>query len=262
MENGLLEVPYKSYKKMRKIYLIVLVLVTIILLGCIKDRSSSRLIKAQMVTSADGVIIPSEEYLVELYHATDIQIGLIANANFGNLVSQRMVASKMDIDIILSDQTFHFKKGVNPCGYNDSSLLELFGKVHDMSIVVGDKISKYKFYIPELVTAYLSENSWENGLKRTGSVIHWNSDSQYPTKVLFEYELYASDPIHNERLYTSSAIVDDNGTLNLDELLSNQDVKAVIFSIYRINAIEVNVEGKKAALAFTTVDHHMYMIAD
>jgi hypothetical protein len=238
------------------------VLVPLVLLGCIKEHS----VKAQMKMAADGVIIPSEEYLLQLYDAQDIMIGLIANANFGEYSNvdndariDMSVAAIADIDLVLSDQEFHFKRDQNVSN-SGPHLLTLFGKVHDMSIRIEGEMAKYRFYIPELVTADVSNA--DGGVKRTGSILHWNPDSQYPTKVLFAYILYDDSPMYGEMLYRDAVIVDDNGELDLSQFLNNHDAKCIEFSIYRVNAIEINTEGKKIALAFTTVDHHIYSIKD
>ena len=222
----------------------------------------------KMVKTANGVIIPSEGYLLELYDVNDITIGLIANANFGNLPTQHddagicmSAVALANIDLILTDQEFHFKQdqGVS---YTGTRLLDLFGKVHDMSITTEEEGTvEYRFYIPELIAADISNA--DSGVKRTESVLHWNPDSQYPTKVLVAYILYNSTSLRDrEMLYRDAVIVDDNGQLDLSGFLNNQDAKCIELSIYRINAIEVNTEGKRIALAFTTVDHHIYAISD
>ncbi len=245
----------------------LVVLVPLVLVGCIKEQVPHS-VKAQMKTTSDGIIIPSEDYLVELYNANDITIGLIANATFGKYptidddMGLKMAAAAIaDIEIVLSDQEFHFKQDQD-VRYNGLQLLDLFGKVHDnMSITTQEGRVEYKFYIPELITADVS-NYGETGVKRTGSVLHWNADSQYPTKIVFSYTLYNDDPMFGEMIYKDAVIIEDNGELDLNQFLENQDAKGINFSIFRVNAVEVNTNGKRIALAFTSVDHHIYSIED
>lgn len=230
-------------------------------------KNKKTTIKAQMATTSEGIIIPSEEYLRELYEAQDVTIGLIANATFGEYPTEdndmginMSVAAIANIDLVLSGQKFQFYRDKDVCN-NGAHLLDLFGKVHDMSITTKKGTVKYKFYIPELIMADVS-NYGEKGIKRTGSVLHWNPDSQYPTKVLFSYMLYNEEPMFGEIIGRDAVIVDDNGELDLSPFLSNRDAKGINFSIHRVNAVEVNTEGKKIALAFTTVDHWIYSIRD
>ncbi len=244
----------------------LVVLVPLVLVGCIKEQVPHS-VKAQMKTTSDDIIIPSEDYLVELYNANDITIGLIANANLGRYPTKdddwgiNMSAPEIaNIDIVLSGREFHFKK--DQCvSYTGPQLLDLFGKVHDMSIKTDEEMAEYKFYIPELITAKVS-NYGEKGIKRKESVLHWNQDRQYPTKVLFTYRLYTKDPMYGEVIYADAVIINDNGILDLSEILANYDAKYINFSIQRVNAIEVNTNGKRIALAFTSVDHHIYPIED
>ncbi len=239
----------------------LVVFVSLVLAGYIHSA------KAQMKTTSDGIIIPSEDYLVKLYDENDITIGLIANANLGEYSTldndsriNMRVAALADIDLVLSGKEFNFKRDQDVC-YNGPQLLDLFGKVHDMSITTKEETKEYKFYIPELITAKVS-NVDENGIKRTGCILHWNKDSKYPTKIVFAYRLFGGSPASGEMIYRDAVILEDNGMLELSQFLTNRDAKGINFSIYRVNAVEVNTEGKRIALAFTTVDHHIYTIQD
>ena len=240
----------------------IIVLVPLVLWGCAKEQGS-RSVKAQMAITEDGIIIPSEEYILELYEAELITMGLMATANFGNHPTKdddvriSMHAGRVaNIDLVLTDQVFHFYRD-QIAYYTGTHLLNLFGKVHDMSITTEDEGTvEYQFYIPELITADV--NYGAIGLRRTESVLRWNPDSQYPTKVVFAYILYGG----GQMLYRDAVIVDDNGVLDLCQFLKNQDAKSIEISVYRVNAMEVNTEGKRIALAFTTADHHFYAIED
>jgi hypothetical protein len=84
----------------------------------------------------------------------------LATANFGeystleNSSRTKMTAPPMvDIDLVLTDQVFHFKK--DEITYQTGThLLKLFGKVHDLSVTTMEEgtMEEYKFYIPELIT--------------------------------------------------------------------------------------------------------------
>ena len=223
----------------------------------------------KMVKTANGVIIPSKDYLLDLYNSNSGMIGLVSNANFGHLPtgedSQIMMAAGawVDMDIQISDQEFHFKKHEDVF-YRDIKLLDLLGKEHKMSITTPEGTENYKFYIPESIIAQQLKPSTINTniIQRSGNVLHWNPDSQYPTKVVFEYQLYDKEPAFGELLYRDVVVVDDIGQLDLDKFLANKDAKGFRFSIYRVNAIEVNTDGQKVALAFVMVDHHSYRIQD
>lgn len=268
------------------------VLISFLLFGCVKElRYAKRCIKVPIATTSDGVIIPSEEYLSELERVSDFAVGLMANANFGRYPTQdddpavsMSLATYVDFDLVLSGQKFPFRK--NKCGthcrknkcvsnckthfkknkcvsdYYGTHLLELYGKVHEISITAKKRMETYKFYIPELITTYVSSDSVGNGIKRTGSILHWNPDSQYPAKVEFTYRLYDGDPMYGNIIDANIIFIDDNGELDLSPFLANENAKAINLSIMRRNAIEVNIGRKKVALAFTSVDHWIYAIKD
>lgn len=241
----------------------------ITLSSCNKDDVKSNSSSLKMATTSEGIIIPAEENLMKLYTSTPYQAGLIGNSNFGILpkggdMSLMMMSAPIaDIDFNLSGQKFNFSKE-KQVTYSNSELLNLFGKVHPLSITTKEGSKDYKFYIPEMITVKkLGEDNQSIVINRTGNTLTWKPDSKYPTKVVFSYMLYKGNALGGEEpIYRNALIVEDNGKLNIDEFLSNHDAKAINFSIYRINALEVNTDGKKIALAFTSVDHHVYDIQD
>ena len=246
------------------------VLVPMVLLGCVKEQGSNS-VKAQLKTTSDGIVIPSEDYLLELYEKNNVTIGLMANANSGNYPTEDndrridMSADAIaDIKLVLSGQVFHYYRNQNVCN-SGVHLLDLFGKVHDMEITTNrgmaiEETVEYRFYIPELITAKVS-NIEETGIER-GSILHWNPDTKYPTKVVFSYTLYDDYINGGDAIYSDAFILEDSGILELNQFLTNRDAKFIRFSIFRLNAIEVNTEGKRIALAFTSADHHIYSIKD
>ena len=256
-------------KHIVKLIISAFLIIPIVLFGSSKGRkfyAYKKPLVAQMAITDDDVIIPSEDYLVELYHATPYIIGLISNANFGILptgeTSDIIMSSAplADFTVKISNQQFVFKKKESVF-YQGPQLFDLLGKVHDLSITAKGKTEYYKFYIPESISAErLITNPNTGNIQRHGNILRWNPDSQYPTKVLFEYTLFDNTyPFDGDMLDKKTMIIDDYGELDLDQFFVYQDVKSILFSLSRINAIEVKTD-KRIALAFTMVDHHYYSI--
>lgn len=143
-------------------------------------------------------------------------------------------------------------------------LLDLFGKVHDMSISTSEGTDSYKFYIPDLIIAKRLNTDTNNlNINRTGNVLKWNPDRNFPTKVLFTYTLYDGNSLNlGAPMRRNSMIISDIGTFDLDAILTNKSVKVINFSLYRLNGLEVNSMYNHVALSFISVDHHVYDIID
>lgn len=129
----------------------------------------------------------------------------------------------------------------------------------------GIVIDNKTLYIPDQALALKLSDSNTVMINRTGNMLSWNADINNPCqKVILYYSLYSNhDFISNQGLIgTDFKLLEDNGSFNLDNLISNNQVKRIAFKLVRGNGFSVDIEGTKTFINIRSVDHHEYNILD
>ena len=63
-------------------------------------------------------------------------------------------------------------------------------------------------------------------------------------------------------LKTDFLILDDNGTFNIDQLISNEEIQRISFSLVRGNGFSSLIDGEKTIITIRCVDSHEYLIME
>jgi hypothetical protein len=145
----------------------------------------------------------------------------------------------------------------------DSKLKTYFGQNLDVQLTDGANSKSYSFYQPTqmLVTKLGQPNSLD--INRTGNVISWNKDAQNTSgKVLLYYSTYNNEEyMSNEgQIDRNFVVLDDNGTWNLDQLISNSTVRRIKLQFVRGNAVSLMSGDEKVLFHMSSVDHHEYIV--
>jgi hypothetical protein len=129
----------------------------------------------------------------------------------------------------------------------------------------GISIENKTIYIPEQALAMKLSDSNSVEINRTGNMLSWNVDqNNLSQKVILHYSLYNNqDFISNQGLIDSDfKLLEDNGSFNIDNLISNNQVKRIAFKLVRGNGFSADIEGIKTFINIRSVDHHEYTILD
>jgi hypothetical protein len=100
-------------------------------------------------------------------------------------------------------------------------------------------------------------------ITRTGNQLTWTKDPNSATgKVVLYYELYDNSEFGSSKgmYYNNIVLLDDNGSYNLDPLISDQKAKKIYFKMVSGNAVSFVINGEKYLFVIDTRDHHEYDI--
>jgi hypothetical protein len=179
---------------------------------------------------------------------------LLAFTPFPNLTIT-LPTGKYIYSIVPADGKYEIKS-------TGGNLSSLFGTKVPMSISNGNDVATETKYIPTVIKAKkLGEDPKTMNINRTGNVLSWNSDANNTIGVVFHYTLY-NQPVSGSGsiIETNSYVVDDNGSLNLDQFLSNPSAKSIDFEISRGNAINLPTQSKNTVFDIRSSDNHSYDI--
>lgn len=201
----------------------------------------------------------------------DYEVAIVDNPNYGlfsqNAESDIYIAGRSDVSLTVTINGAQFQP-VDADGHwwkQDIALKNFFGQTVTVHLEDNADGSSHDatLYIPTQLQA--SKLSIGDGVEinRTGNTLNWNPDPDNPTgKAVIYYTLYDNDDYAGNSGFISSDadIVDDNGSLNIDYLISDPQVKRINFIIGRGNATSFVANGHKVLFDIRSCDSHEYII--
>jgi hypothetical protein len=206
----------------------------------------------------------------------DYTFGIIDNTNYGtyhpDLASHIMFSGKTepsdDISVELNDETYSPK--TNGQWLKTGIVFKNYiGVTVNVKIKSGSTLlSENDIYVPSghlasRLTLTSSEDPCKNGgeINRTGNTLNWTPDPANTSGyVLLKYSLC---DIGDHNLDLDAEAVLDNGSYNIDHLLTNTSVKKIFFSLVSGNTSSaITPTGNKISFCIATFDHHTYYVVD
>lgn len=208
--------------------------------------------------------------MTRVYNAiqdADYEVAIIDNPNYGSFSSnpgEDIIMSGMtepDDNISISLNGILYTPATNGQWLRqDIKFKDYIGKNVNVVIKAGNDIVESRdIYVSKahLVNPLIDEN--QTGIYRTGNTLSWTPDNSADAQgyVILLYRLYNGD---SEIIETDAIALEDNGSYNIDALLSNTVVTRIGFELISGNAVAAMINDKKLLFYINTRDHHMYRI--
>ena len=222
----------------------------------------------------------SYDEMVQMYTSMNYEIRLGAKANLG-LVPSRDKRYQLTgsipgtypnpVSIILPTGTYQLNQQVSIDGGSKNQVFVrsgVFDQLYSTNVPVTlldgrDSYSGVIYSSPPLVARKLTQGSSIH-INRTGNTMTWNADPNNAIGILLQYKLYSSSDLTNPAslMQINYINVPDNGSYNIDNLLSDPNVKAIDIGLYRGNAVEFTSSstGKNFVIDIISTDFHIYFI--
>lgn len=256
---------------MKKFIIIISALISILTIhiSCNKDNEQIKENKPTIAQQAlTAAVLPSDANAEVQRIFADVQgnkyvFGVIANPNFGNSKSHDIYLSgKTPADLYLSINGVNYSNNNGRWMQQSQAFGSYFGNNVTVTVKKGSSQFNKTMYIPKMVVCPKICDQYQY-INRTGNMLNWNVDQQNPmNKVAISYELYDSDDLFgNAAPYEKNIIlVNNSGSYNMDNLISNPQCKRINFMIVSGNAFSFTINQEKYLFDLFSADHHEYLI--
>ena len=250
---------------MKKIILILTIGLT--MFSCSKENLTSNLKNLNIEDNLEA------QRIYNIYKNKDFSNGFYAESNFGNPLTpfQTKVNGMVPADYSIEID----KQTIKPDGvgqregmflYSNNNYLDYFGRTISFKLQDSKNSTEYEIYVPKPLSVspiFLYEGEYATmNINRTGNNMEWEADPN-SSGILLKYKLFDKEVFTEDAnlLDFGYKIIDDNGNYNIDDLLTDTDVKVVNLTFIRANAVNfVTKDDKNVMFSFQAIDSHYYII--
>jgi len=250
--------------------LTIILALTMTMFSCNKEDLTSNINSSKIENIEENI---EAQRIYSIYENMDFDNGFFATSNYGKALTpyQTKVNGKVpsDYSITIDKQT------IEPDGvgeregmflYNNNEYLNYFGKTMSFTLQDSENSSEYEIYVPKplyVSPIYLYEGEYPTmNIDRTGNTMEWDADNN-SSGILLKYETFDADAFGGNAnlIDINYKIISDNANYNIDNLISNTNVKSVKLSFIRANAVNfVTKNNKNVMFSFQAIDFHYYAI--
>lgn len=257
--------------------LILIAAVSSLIGSCAKvaDKTNNNSTNNSLSSLISGFVLPEDandevHRIFSDIQSPDYEVAIIDNPNFGKYSQTPEYdiimggASDNNISISLNG-TEYVSQTDGQWTKQDISLKNYYNKNVDIVFKQeGNKAQKSTIYVPKPAVFEQLSPIGSQSITRSGNQLKWESDINSTTqKVVLYYQTYSNDEPGNETGVISKGIelLNDNGSYNIDHLVSNSNVKKIYLKLISGNAFAFTTSNNKKLLFYiSTHDHHEYML--
>jgi hypothetical protein len=141
----------------------------------------------------------------------------------------------------------------------DEKFMEFYGKTIDYTVYYnGELVSNKEFYSPKILQIN-NLNTGSSTINRAGNQLSWIPDVNNLSKKIALFMRGS-----NEKGFVDSELkfIDDDGSYNIDEFLSNKEITALDFNVIRGTGFSLVINGQKTRFSIKSEDVHSYKVVD
>ncbi len=195
-------------------------------------------------------------------------VAIIDNPNYGKFSNSPQYdvfiggKSKPSVSVKLNNVTYNAR----PDGQWLTQGLEFknyFNKDVSVTIKDGEAIANFVIHVPKPALVNKLGAAGSLAISRRGNTLTWSADpNNLSGKVALHYTTYNNNAIGSEEgvIKRDILLLNDNGSFNLDDIISNTAVKKIYFRLVTGNTASVKFAGEKLLFHISSFDHHEYTI--
>lgn len=248
---------------MKKI--LILLSFTLLWVACQKDNELSNepsSLKTSYELSEVINLNAETKRLAEVLQDNKFTAGAHANANFGSL--QEGYAYYLS-GTAPTNASF----GVQGETYRpntDGQLLRhypelstVWGSQQTFQISDGSNTQSYSLYVPKAITMNKLLHDQSLNISRAGNNLTWQADpNNSSTLVMLQCRVYNQIENEGDIIEDKILFLPDNGSYNIDHLLTNPNAKSIFLMITRGTAVDFVSQEGKIGFVFRADDAHYY----
>ncbi|MBK8474358.1 MAG: hypothetical protein IPL33_20515 [Sphingobacteriales bacterium] len=186
-----------------------------------------------------------------------------SNANFGNLSDDYgyYIMGKLPANITISLQgKTYVPDGPNTQIFsNEPTIKASFGKTETFQISDGSNTQSYSLYVPKTITMNKLLHDQSLNISRAGNNLTWQADPNNASKlVMLQCRVYNQIENEGDIIEDKILFLPDNGSYNIDHLLTNPNAKSIFLMITRGTAVDFVSQEGKIGFVFRADDAHYY----
>ena len=253
------------------------IITAITITACKKSKPTTPAIEEESLVSSlssrliSNFVLPANsnaetKRIFEAVQDPKYSFGIIDNPGYGTFSTK-----SLQYDILMSGKTpANISITLNGVPYaakangqwfkQDIELKNYYGK--NVAVRVNNNLT-FNMYVPKpALVRKLTTLDGTADINRTGNLLTWTRDPNSKTgKVVLYYELYDNAELGQKGMYNNNIVLlDDNGSYNLDPIISNVKAKKIYFKMVSGNVVSFLINGEKYLFGIDTRDHHEYNI--
>ncbi|MBK8474254.1 MAG: hypothetical protein IPL33_19945 [Sphingobacteriales bacterium] len=249
---------------MKKI--LILLSFTLLWVACQKDNELSNepsSLKTSYELSEVINLNAETKRLADVLQNNKFTVGAIANANFGSLpldiayyVSGKTPAN---ISINLQNKTYTPTAEGQYMQEYSPELNTIWGSQQTFQISDGSNTQSYSLYVPKTITMNKLLHDQSLNISRAGNNLTWQADPNNASKlVMLQCRVYNQIENEGDIIEDKILFLPDNGSYNIDHLLTNPNAKSIFLMITRGTAVDFVSQEGKINFRFQANDAHYY----
>ncbi len=250
---------------MKKI--LILLSFTLLWVACQKDNELSNepsSLKTSYELSEVINLNAETKRLADVLQDNKFTVGAIANANFGSLqegfahyLSGKAPTANLSVNlqgkIYTPDVEAQFRNPRYP------ELNTIWGSQQTFQISDGSNTQSYSLYVPKTITMNKLLHDQSLNISRAGNNLTWQADPNNASKlVMLQCRVYNQIENEGDIIEDKILFLPDNGSYNIDHLLTNPNAKSIFLMITRGTAVDFVSQEGKINFRFQANDAHYY----